>query len=83
MTIADLASKIKSNSSRWIHESFDNNFAWQEGYAAFTMGKSADAEVIRYILVQREHHKQRTFQEELIVFLDKYCVAYDRKYVFA
>jgi putative transposase len=83
ISIADLASTIKSNSSRWVRETLDPGFAWQDGYAAFTMGKSADQDVIRYISIQEEHHKHRTFAEEFMAFLEKYEVPYDPKYVLA
>ena len=83
VTIAELASVMKSNSSGWVHENFDRDFGWQDGYAAFTMGRSGDEDVIGYILGQVEHHRTRSFMEELIAFLDKYEVAYDPKYVFA
>lgn len=34
IAIADFVSAVKSNSSRWVHETFANRkgFAWQEGY---------------------------------------------------
>ena len=82
IAIADLASTIKSNSSRWMRETFDPHFGWQDGYAAFTMSKSADDDVIQYILNQEEHHQKRSFQEELLAFLEKYEVPYDPRYVF-
>ena len=82
ISIADLASVMKYNSTDFVHTEFDRAFAWQEGYAAFTMSKSSDAEVIKYVQNQEEHHKKRSFQEELIAFLNKYEIPYDPKYVF-
>ncbi len=82
ISIADLASTLKSNSSKWIHENFDRTFDWQDGYAAFTMSKSADDDVIAYILNQEQHHHKKTFQEELIAFFEKFEVPYDPKYIF-
>jgi REP element-mobilizing transposase RayT len=37
--LADVVNKIKTNSSRWIHDKgiFHPAFAWQEGYAAFSV----------------------------------------------
>jgi len=83
VTIADLANVMKANSTAYVREKFAASFAWQEGYAAFTMGKSADDDVCAYIRNQVEHHRTRSFKEELIAFLDKYQVPYDPKYVFA
>ena len=82
MSIAQLASTAKSNSTLWVRENLLKRFGWQEGYAGFTMGKSADDDVIRYILTQEEHHQRKTFQEELIAFLEKFEVPFDPKYVF-
>lgn len=37
--IADAVRDMKANSSKWIHDTFPNQrgFAWQTGYAAFTV----------------------------------------------
>jgi REP-associated tyrosine transposase len=83
ISIADFVNVVKSNSSRWIHESDSKlrNFAWQEGYGAFSVSKSGEAAVIRYIKNQLEHHRKRTFKEELVALLDKHDVAYDPRYI--
>src|ERR1700687_2214782 len=49
LNIADFVNVVKSNSSRWIHESFSQlrSFAWQEGYGAFSVSKSVGTKVIR------------------------------------
>jgi REP element-mobilizing transposase RayT len=41
ISIADFVNAVKSNSSRWVHESSAQlrNFAWQEGYGAFSVSK--------------------------------------------
>ena len=75
---------IKALSSGWVHDTFATlkSFAWQEGYSAFSVSKSAAPTVVRYIEDQREHHKKLTFKEELIALLEKHGIKYDRKYVF-
>jgi putative transposase len=82
-TIADVIRDIKANSSRWIHETFDDlaGFSWQAGYAAFSVSRSAVDEVERYIARQAEHHRVRTFQEEFLLFLKRNGVEYDERYV--
>ena len=37
--LSNLMRDLKCNSSRWVHETFQNSqsFAWQEGYAAFSV----------------------------------------------
>ena len=83
ISIADFVNAVKSNSSRWVHESFSNRkgFAWQEGYGAFSVSKSEEAKVIRYIRKQREHHAKRTFKEEFVEFLERYEVEYEDRYL--
>jgi putative transposase len=80
---SQIAQFLKGDSSRWIHEEFAAlpDFAWQDGYRAFTVSKSNVPEVIRYIQHQREHHQKRTFQEEYLEFLRKYEIQYDKRYV--
>jgi REP element-mobilizing transposase RayT len=83
ISIADFVNVVKSNSSRWIHESFSRlrGFAWQEGYGAFSVSKSEQIKVVRYILNQEDHHRNRTFKEELIGLLEKHGIPYDKRYI--
>ena len=83
ISIADFVNAVKSNSSRWIHESSSRlrGFAWQDGYGAFSVSKSEEGRVVRYISNQEEHHRKRTFKEELIGLLDKHGIAYDKRYI--
>ena len=82
-SIADFVNAVKSNSSRWVHKSFATGkaFAWQEGYGAFSVSKSEEQRVIRYIRNQRQHHSKRTFKEEYLEFLIQNDVDYDEKYL--
>jgi len=66
MAPSKAAQLIKGGSSPWIHETLPGlrEFAWQDGYGAFTVSKSDVPELIQYIENQREHHRTRTFQEE-------------------
>jgi len=83
ISIADFVNAVKSNSSRWIHESFATRkgFAWQEGYGAFTVSKSEEQRVIRYIRNQRRHHAKRSFKDEFIEFLVQNEIEYNEKYL--
>lgn len=82
LSVAEAVGKIKANSSRWVHESFpdSHDFAWQTGYAAFTVSLSALDEVIRYVDNQEEHHRKTTFEEELAAFLKRHGIQYDPRY---
>ena len=78
---AEIARVVKANSSRWVHEKWDSKFAWQTGYAVFSVSESNVAGVTKYIAGQEEHHRKHTFQEELVAFLKKNNVPYDEKYI--
>ena len=70
--LADFMRELKKASSAWVHEEIGmQRFAWQEGYAAFTVSPSARSEVQSYIARQEVHHRNRTFREELVEFLKK------------
>lgn len=83
ISIADFVNVVKSNSSRWVHESFATRkgFAWQEGYGAFSVSKSEEKNVIRYIRNQHEHHAKRSFKDEFVEFLIQNKLEYDEKYL--
>lgn len=83
-TLSTLVRNLKANSSRWIHETFPalRSFAWQEGYSIFTVSQSQAPTVRNYIKRQEEHHRIKTFREELLAFLRAHSVEFDEKYVF-
>jgi putative transposase len=78
---AEVARIAKANSSRWVHEKWDPKFAWQTGYAVFSVSESNVADVTKYISEQEEHHRKHTYQEEFVAFLKKNNVPYDEKYI--
>ncbi|HXT62187.1 MAG TPA: IS200/IS605 family transposase [Pyrinomonadaceae bacterium] len=83
ISLAEFVNAVKSNSSRWIHETLPNRraFAWQEGYGAFSVSKSQERMVIEYIHQQERHHCKRTFKDEFVEFLTQYQVTYDERYL--
>ncbi|MDX6497027.1 MAG: REP-associated tyrosine transposase [Blastocatellia bacterium] len=84
LSVAKAIQLIKGGSSKWIHDQFPRyrKFQWQDGYGAFSVSASQIKSVIRYIGNQKVHHRKKTFEEEFLEFLDRYSVAYDRRYVF-
>ena len=83
LSLSSLMKDVKKDSSSWIKTKgrLFRNFHWQDGYGAFSIGKSDIPELKKYIERQKEHHRRRTFQEELIAFLDEYGIAYDERYL--
>ena len=78
-TIAECLRVLKGTSSRWINETHcpQRDFAWQEGYGAFSISQSLVEATIAYIRGQEEHHRQRTFQEEYRDFLTRQGITWD------
>lgn len=82
-SVAHVVEEMKRNSSRWVKTlapSYEK-FAWQGGYAAFSVSQSQVDAVIRYIGNQKEHHMKQSFRDEYLQFLKLYGVEYDEKYV--
>jgi putative transposase len=80
--LADFVRELKKASSTWVHDDIGmQRFAWQEGYAAFTVSPLARPEVQSYIARQEVHHRNRTFREELMEMLEKARVEYDPRYL--
>jgi len=80
-TVADAVKEIKANTTLWLKQRMGCNFAWQRGYAIFSVSQSRVDDVRKYIENQEEHHRRRTFQEEYRAFLDSYNVKYEEAYV--
>jgi putative transposase len=80
---SDLLRDLKANSSRWVHENYPDqaSFAWQRGYAAFSVSRSNLDDVRRYVQDQDEHHKTMSFQDEYRAFLNKHGIEFDEQYV--
>ncbi|MCL4512351.1 MAG: IS200/IS605 family transposase [Bacteroidetes bacterium] len=82
--ISDLVGCIKRESSNFINSKnwFRGKFYWQDGYGAFSHGRSQLNDIYNYIAKQELHHKKRTFREEYTEFLKKFEVECDEKYLF-
>lgn len=80
--IANVLREIKSVSSGWVHKEIgEKRFAWQDGYAAFSVSAPACDRVAAYIDNQKEHHRKKTFREELEALLKANGIPYDPKYL--
>jgi len=53
---------LKACSSKWLNDtsSAGKDFAWQEGYGAFSVSASQTDAIMRYIENQRVHHAKRS-----------------------
>lgn len=78
-TLATVVQKVKANSSRWMNaEVLKKGFQWQENYSAFSVSASQVDRTIDYIRNQREHHKRRSFDQELAAILEKHGIEMTR-----
>ena len=83
LTVSKLLEEIKKSSSVWVknRSPLSRTFTWQAGYGAFSLGHSQLDALIHYIDSQKEHHRKKTFREELLELLQKYKIEYDEKYL--
>jgi REP element-mobilizing transposase RayT len=61
---SDLVGQIKKSSGDWIRERIPH-FRWQRGFGAFSVSPDRVRSVQRYVMRQEEHHRRRTFCEEI------------------
>jgi len=80
LSVSKAMQLLKGNSSKWLRETFpelrSQGFAWQEGFGAFSIGVAGMEDTIRYIQAQEEHHRTKSFREELEVILKKHGYDY-------
>jgi putative transposase len=74
LCIEETMQLLKGGTSHWINQSnlLPGKFAWGRGYGAFSVSHSGVGEVAKYIATQEEHHRKRSFAEELRQFVERY-----------
>lgn len=82
-TTAKLVETLKTSSAKWLKtQSLDlSSFAWQRGYAAFSVRPTDLDALLNYISTQAAHHNTRTFEDEYRALLNKYDIKFDERYV--
>ena len=85
IALSKYVENIKRTSSKWIKSKglHYKNFAWQNGYAGFSVSSSKKEVVTTYIANQKEHHKTQTYKEEVLQFLKEYNIDYDESYLWS
>lgn len=78
-----LVQELKQSSSKWIKSKGYQyqNFYWQEGYGIFSVSPGNVDKVSSYIKGQESHHKQLRFKDEFRMFLQRYDVEYDERFL--
>lgn len=79
-SISEVIKQIKGSSSHFINQNnfIAEKFAWQTGYAAFSVSESIVEKVFEYIKNQKSHHQKRTCQQEYEEFLKLYRLEVDK-----
>ena len=80
VSLSELMLNVKRDTSKWMKASAPT-FAWQDGYFAFSIGESGVEPLRTYFANQKEHHATRDFREEVRLFLSKYGMEWDERYV--
>lgn len=83
IALAKLVEEIKRHSSRWIktQDPIYKQFAWQGGYAGFSVSPSVYEKTNIYIKNQKQYHNKVSFQEETELFLSEYKVDFNETYL--
>jgi REP element-mobilizing transposase RayT len=81
--VAEMVKEAKRGSSLWLKTKKPDlhDFAWQNGYGAFSIGFSQIGAARKYIAGQEAHHRRVSFQDEYRDFLRRYDVEFDERYV--
>lgn len=71
--IDDVVKFLKGESSHWINNKdiLPGKFSWQTGYAAFSVAYGSIDVARHYIRNQDEHHRRKSFTEELELMLQE------------
>ena len=82
VALDDLVKDIKSGCSDFIKKAmiFQNFHGWQGKYVPFTYSIEPKDNLIEYVKNQEEHHKTKTFREELIDLLVEHQIEFDEKF---
>jgi len=83
ISVSSLIKDIKLASTKFIKQEnlFPHFTGWQDGYAAFTYSIGDKDRLIEYAKNQEEHHKRKSFKEELIELLQEHQITFEEKYL--
>lgn len=83
IALSTLLMEVKRDSSKWIKERDASlrTFGWQDGYFGFSIGESGVEALRAYIANQKSHHTTVDFKDEIRMFLQKYGIEWDERYV--
>ena len=70
-SISEVIKQVKGSTSHFINEQdlIKEKFAWQTGYASYSVSESVLKKVFQYIEQQKQHHAKKSFQQEYDEFI--------------
>ncbi len=82
--LSDLVRDVKVSADEFIKENkfTKANFQWQDGFGAFSYAEDDVQNVINYIMNQKQHHKNVSFKDEYIGFLNEFNIEYKPEHLF-
>ena len=81
VSISKLLEEIKRSSSAWFKKEHQEQFYWQNGYAAFSVSQSQKDTLINYIAQQETHHLKQDFKSELFTLLERHKADFHKDYL--
>ncbi|MGB5242973.1 MAG: IS200/IS605 family transposase [Lutimonas sp.] len=84
VSVSDLMKTVKAKASKFVndHKLTTHRFEWQKGYGVFSYRQSDLDLIFKYIQKQEVHHKNQSFHDEYLNFLNEFKIKYDEKYTF-
>ncbi len=83
-SVSEVMRIVKGDSAEWINKEklTIGKFQWQNGYGAFSYGRSQVDAVSKYVSNQQEHHKKVAFLDEYKAMLEKFEIPFEDQYLF-
>ena len=79
--LSKVVEDVKKHSSKWIKTKGIRNFTWQIGYGAFSISRTHIERIKNYVANQKQHHKVKTYKEEVEEIFNEYdSLEYDKNY---
>jgi len=80
-SMAQVVEEVKTGSSKWLKTKGVSSFAWQVGYAVFSVSMTDVDSTVAYVRNQEEHHKVVSFIDEFRALMKEAEIEIDERYV--
>lgn len=80
-SVMNVVASLKKASGNWIRANHRGEFAWQDGYGAFAVGRERVEQVRQYVANQEEHHRKVDAREEFLRLCLEHGIEFDEQFV--